>query len=193
MDVVAFIEGLNLFDILVAFFVVGFFVVGYIQGTLRRVLGLAIALLSLLVALNLRDPLGAWLAQYWTQLPRAYVYMLAFGGSALTLYLAGSITVQTFYRKTQLFAKARVIDELVGGILGALQALLLVGALILVLDSYYALPGIPTDPHELGILRDIYNFYASSQVVDLFRASFIPLFFVLFGWIVPSDLREYYS
>ena len=30
MDVVAFIEGLNLFDILVAFFVAGFFVVGYI-------------------------------------------------------------------------------------------------------------------------------------------------------------------
>ena len=36
MDVVEFIEGLNLFDILVVFFVAGFFVVGYIQGTLRR-------------------------------------------------------------------------------------------------------------------------------------------------------------
>ena len=193
MDVVAFIEGLNLFDILVAFFVAAFFVVGYIQGTLRRLLGLAIALLSLLIALNLRDPLGAWLAQYWTQLPKPYVSMVALGGSFLTIYIAGSITVQTFYRKTALFAKATVIDELVGGILGALQALLLVGALILVLDSYYAVPGTPTNPNELGILRDIYNFYAPSQVVDLFRASLIPLFFVLFGWIVPSDLREYYS
>lgn len=193
MDVVAFIEGLNLFDILVAFFVAGFFVVGYIQGTLRRVLGLAIAVLSLLVALNLRDPLGAWLAQYWTHLPRGYVYMLAFGGSALTIYIAGSITVQTFYRKTPLFAKATVIDEVIGGILGALQALLLVGTLILVLDSYYALPGVPANPGEIGLLRDIYNLYASSQVVDVFRASLIPLFFVLFGWIVPSDLRRYYS
>jgi len=116
VDVVAFLERLNLFDILIAFFVAGFFVVGYIQGTLRRVLGLAIALLSLLVALNLRDPLGAWLAQYWTQLPRPYVYMLAFGGSALTIYLAGSIAAQTFYRKTTLFTKATVVDELVGGV-----------------------------------------------------------------------------
>jgi len=192
VDVVAFIEGLNLFDILVVFFVAGFFVVGYIQGTLRRVLGLAIALLSLLIALNLRDPLGAWLAQYWVQLPKPYVYMLAFGGSALTIYIAGSITVQTFYRKTPLFARATAVDEVVGGILGALQALLLVGALILVLDSYYALPGVASAPGELGFLRDIYNFYNSSQVVDLFRASLIPLFFVLFGWIVPSDLRETY-
>lgn len=192
MDVVAFIEGLNLFDILVAFFVAGFFVVGYIQGTLRRLLGLAIALLSLLVALNLRDPLGAWLAQYWTHLPKSYVYMLAFGGSALTIYIAGSITVQTFYRRTPLFSKATVIDEILGGVLGAVQAILLVGALILVLDSYYALPG-PANPNELGILRDIYNLYASSQIVVLFHASFIPLFFLLFGWIVPSDLRGYYS
>ncbi len=192
MDVLAFIERLNLFDILVAFFVAGFFVVGYIQGALRRLLGLAIVLLSLLLALNLRDPLGNWLAQYWTHLPRPYVYMLAFGGSALTIYIAGSIAIQTFYRRTTLFAKATMVDELIGGVLGAFQALLLVGALIVVLDSYFALPGNPADPGELGILRDIYNFYASSQVVDLFRASLIPLFFLLFGWIVPSDLREYY-
>lgn len=192
MDVLAFIERLNLFDILVAFFVAGFFVLGYIQGALRRVLGLAVVLLSLLLALNLRDPLGAWLTQYWTHLPRPYVYMLAFGGSALAIYIAGSIAVQTFYRRTTLFAKVTMVDEVIGGILGAIQAFLLVGALIVVLDSYYALPGNPVDPDEIGILRDIYNFYASSQVVDLFRVSLIPLFFVLFGWIVPSDLREYY-
>jgi len=193
VDIVAFIEGLNLFDILAAFFVAGFFVVGYIQGTLRRLLGLAIALLSLLLAMNLRDPLGSWLAQYWVQLPREYVYMLAFGGSFLAIYLAGSITVQTFYRRTPLFAKATVVDELLGAVLGALQALLLIGALILVLDSYYALPGIPADPDEIGLLRDIYGFYNNSQIAELFRSSLIPLFFVLFGWIVPDDLEAQFT
>ncbi len=193
MDVVEFIEGLNLFDLLVVFFVAGFFVVGYIQGTLRRLLGLAITLVSLLLALNLREPLGAWLAQYWTQLPKAYVYMLAFGVSFLVIYIAGSVTVQTFYKRTPLFAKATVLDELIGGILGALQALLMVGTLILVLDSYYSLPGIPADPDEIGILRDIYNFYDTSQVAGLYRESLIPLFFALFGWIVPSDLAELYD
>jgi uncharacterized membrane protein required for colicin V production len=193
VDVVEFIEGLNLFDLLVVFFVAGFFVVGYIQGTLRRLLGLAITLVSLLLALNLREPLGAWLAQYWTQLPKAYVYMLAFGVSFLVIYIAGSVTVQTFYKRTPLFAKATVLDELIGGILGALQALLMVGTLILILDSYYSLPGIPADPDEIGILRDIYNFYDTSQVAGLYRESLIPLFFALFGWIVPSDLAELYD
>ncbi len=188
-----FFEGLNLFDILVVFFVAGFFVVGYIQGTLRRALGLAIALVSLLIALSLRDSLGAWLAQYWVHLPAPYVYMIALGGSFLVIYIAGSIAVQTFYRRTTLFTKAAVIDELVGGILGAVQALLLVGALILILDSYYALPGAGSDPDELGILRDIYSFYNGSLVVELFRASLIPLFIALFGWFVPKDIAEMYS
>jgi uncharacterized membrane protein required for colicin V production len=193
VDVVEFIQGLNLFDILVVFFVAAFFVAGYIQGTLRRALGLAIALVSLLLALNLRDPLGAWLAQYWRQLPQAYVYMLAFGGSFLAIYIVGSIVVQTFYRKTTIFTKATVVDELVGGILGAVQALLLVSALIIVLDSYYAQSGVRTNPNELGILGDIYTFYNASHVVELFRSSLIPLFFALFGWIVPSDLAEMFT
>jgi uncharacterized membrane protein required for colicin V production len=193
VDVVEFIEGLNLFDILVVFFVAAFFVIGYIQGTLRRALGLAIALVSLLLALNLRDPLGAWLAQYWRQLPQDYVYMLALGGSFLVIYVLGSITVQTFYRKTVVFSKATVVDEVVGGILGAVQALLLVSALIITLDSYYAQSGVLTNPNELGILGDIYTFYNASHVVELFRSSLIPLFFTLFGWIVPPDLAEMYT
>lgn len=192
MDIVAFIQGLSLFDILVAFLVAGFFVVGYIQGTLRRLLGLALVLLSLLLALNLRDPLGAWLAQYWFQLPGPYVYMLAFGGSFVTLYIAGSITVQVFYRKTPLFAKATAVDELLGGVLGAVQALLLVGTVIVVLDSYYTLRGIPADADEIGLFRDIFRFYDTSQIAGLFRTSLIPLFFLLFGWITPSAVADRY-
>jgi uncharacterized membrane protein required for colicin V production len=181
VDVVGYIQRLNLFDILVAFFVAGFFVVGYIQGTLRRLLGLAICLVSLLLALNLRDPLGAWLSQYWVQLPKSYVYMLAFLISFLVIYIAGSITVQTFYRRTPLFARATVLDELVGGILGALQALLMVGALILILDSYFKIANPPSDPDEIALLRQIFNFYDTSQIAELYRASLIPLFFVVFG------------
>ncbi len=192
MDVVEYIQGLNLFDILVAFFVAAFFVVGYIQGTLRRVVGLAILLLSVLLAMNLRMPIGSWLSQYWVQYPTEYVYMLALGGSFLVIYVLGSILVQTFYRKTQVFSKATVVDELIGGILGALQAILLVGTLIVVLDSFFLQKGIPQNPNEFGFLRDVFTFYDNSQIADLYRASLIPAFFLLFGWITPTALSDRY-
>jgi uncharacterized membrane protein required for colicin V production len=192
VDIVGFIQGLNLFDLLVAFFVAAFFVVGYIQGALRRLLGLGIALVSLLLGLNLRDPLGGWLAQYWTHLPGPYVSMIAFGASFLVIYLVGSITAQTFYRKTTIFTRASAVDELVGAILGAVQAILLVGAVIVILDSYYSLPGVVPDPDELGLLRSIHGLYDQSQIAVLYRTSLLPLFFVLFGWIAPTDLVDRY-
>jgi uncharacterized membrane protein required for colicin V production len=42
------------------------FVLGFIQGTIRRVLGLASMLFSFLFAANLREPLGGYLAQTGT-------------------------------------------------------------------------------------------------------------------------------
>ena len=193
MDIVGAIRSLNLFDLLVVFFIGGFFVAGFVQGTLRRLMGLAILVVALLFAINLREPLGSWLSQYWTQFPRAYSTMLAFGGSFVVIYVGGSILVQTFYRRTQLFKRSTVIDEIVGALLGILQALLLVGAMIMVLDSFFRIPGIASDPDEIGIFRDIYRFYDSSQAAILFRDALIPAFLTLFAWITPAGLRALFD
>ena len=114
MDVVGAIRNLNLFDLLVAFFVFGFFVAGFIQGTVRRLIGLGILVVAILLAINLRDPFGSWLAGYWVQFPKAYSTMLAFGASFIVIYLAGSILVQVFYRRTTLFKRSTLADEVIG-------------------------------------------------------------------------------
>jgi uncharacterized membrane protein required for colicin V production len=189
VDVVGAIRSLNLFDLLVVFFVCGFFLAGFVQGTLRRLFGLAILLMALLFALNLRDPLGSWLGGYWTQYPKGYSSMLAFGGSFVVIYLAGTILAQVFYRRTQLFKRSTAVDEIVGGLLGIVQALLLVGAMIMILDSYFRLPGAAASPNEIGIFRSIFGFYDPSQMAILFRDHLIPAFLALFAWIIPSGIR----
>lgn len=184
---------LNIFDILVLVVILAFFVIGYAQGTLRRLIGLAITVVALLAALGLRNPVGDWLAQYWTQFPVEYNKMLAFGGSFLVIFAAASITAQTFYRRQQLFSRSAVLDEVVGGLLGAVQAILLVGVLILVLDSYYTLRGIVPDPDEWAVLRNAFSFYDASQVAVLYRDTLIPGFLGLVPWIAPADLRALFA
>lgn len=193
MDVVGAIRSLNLFDLLVVFFLGGFFLAGFVQGTLRRLIGLAVLVVALLFALNLRDPLGAWLGGYWTQYPKEYSTMLAFGVSFVAIYLAGSILTQVFYRRTQLFKRSTAVDEVVGGLLGILQAVLLVGAMIMILDSFFRIPGIAPGRNEIGILRDIYRFYDPSQTAVLFRHTLIPAFLALFAWITPAGLRAFFT
>ncbi len=189
MDLATSIASINPFDLLAVFAVGAFFVAGFIQGTLRRLLGLAILLVSFLLATNIRDPLGAWLGRYWTQFPVEYSYMLAFGGSFLLLYLAGSIAVQTFYRRTQLIARSTLADELLGAFLGLLQAVLLIGAMITILDSFFAHAVVAESPNELGILRSIFTFYDPSLTARVYRELLIPGFLGLFAWITPASLR----
>lgn len=179
----------DIFDILVLILVLAFFVIGYIQGTLRRLIGLVITVVAVLAALGLRDPIGEWLARYWTQFPPEYNKMLAFGGSFVVIFAAASITAQTFYRRQQLFSRSAVLDEVVGGFLGAIQAIVLVGILVLVLDSYFRLPGMVRDPDEWAVLRNAFSFYDGSQVAVIFRDTLIPGFLSLVAWIAPADLR----
>ena len=193
MDIVGAIRSLDFFDLLFVFFVCGFFLAGFVQGTLRRLIGLGILVVSILFALNLRDPLGSWLGGYWTQYPKEYSTMLAFGVSFVVIYLGASIVAQVFYKRTQLFKRSTLIDELIGGALGVLQAVLLVGAMIMILDSFFRIPGIAPGTNEIGILRDIFRFYDPSQAAILFRDVLIPAFLTLFAWITPAGLRAFFA
>lgn len=187
------LAGFTLFDVVALLVVFGFFVLGFAQGTIRRLLGLAVTVLAIVVALLLRDPVGDWLSRYWTQFPPEYVTMLAFGGIFLLVWIAASITVQSFYHRQDLFTRSAFADELVGGLLGVLQGLLLVGMLVLVLDSFYVLPGITPDPDEIAAIRSLFDFVDPSRTAALYRDVLIPAFFTIAAPIVPVDLRALYS
>jgi uncharacterized membrane protein required for colicin V production len=187
------LAGFTLFDAIAILVVLGFFVLGFAQGTIRRLLGLAVTVLAIVVALLLRGPVGDWFARYWTQFPPEYVTMLAFGGVFLLVWVVASVTVQTFYKRQDLFTKTALADEIIGGLLGVLQALLLIGMLVLVLDSFYTLPGITPDPDEIALFRSLFEFVDPSRTAAVFRDTLIPAFFTIAAPIVPADLRALYT
>jgi len=78
-------------------------------------------------------------------------------------------------------------------VLGVLQAVLLVGAMIMILDSFYRVPGMVPASNQVGILHDIYRFYDPSQTAILFRGTLIPAFLTLFAWITPAGLRNLFG
>ena len=113
MDFGAFISNLTGFDLVFFLVLFGFFVLGFAQGTIRRLLGLGALMFSFLFAANLREPLGAFLAQNWTQFPDEYAYMIGFGTIFLAAFIALSIAIQTFYKPQPL----RSLDEIRADIL----------------------------------------------------------------------------
>ena len=190
MDFGEFLSSLTLFDLVYFLFLFGFFVLGFAQGTIRRLLGLAAVMFSFLLAANLRDPLGSFLAANWTQFPREYAYMLGFLIVFLTAWIGFSVAIQTFYTSQPLWEKYRFVDEVIGGILGVIEAGLLLVIAIVILDSFFLIPGIGESGNELHFLRDFWDWMDAAQVTAFFRENVVPLFFVIFGLFIPDDIEQ---
>ena len=180
------------FDLLFVLFVFGMFVLGFAQGTIRRVLGIASMLFSFLFAANLRSTFGQYLAQNWNDYPDEYAVMLGFGIVFVAATIAFTAIIQGFYHKQDLFQKNKFVDELIGGLLGVVQAFLLVGFVIIILDSFFRIPTIPKFDTEFGWLRGLFDLINESGVADLFRTRLIPGFITVFGLLIPADVQAFY-
>ena len=192
MDIGEVLSSINRFDLLVVLFAFGMFVLGFIQGTIRRILGLASILFSFLFAANLREPFGGYLAQNWNDYPDQYAVMLGFGLVFVAATIAFTVVIQGFYHKQDLFKKATFADELIGGLLGIVQALFLVGCVIVILDSFFLIPTIPRSDNEFAWIRSLFETMNTSNVADLFRTRLIPGFSAVFGLLIPTDIQAFY-
>ena len=179
-------------DILLILYFIGFFVLGFAQGTIRRLLGIGSILFSWFLAANLAEPLSTFLGANWTQFPKEYSYMVGF----LTVFVASAIAfalvIQGFYKPQPLFQKARFADEIIGGLLGLLQAAIILGALLVILDSFFRIPAIPESPNELPFLRTIWEALDGTRIAAIFRDTLIPAFFAVFGFLVPDNIEANY-
>ncbi|MFP5342345.1 MAG: CvpA family protein [Candidatus Limnocylindria bacterium] len=189
MDIGAFLGGFAAIDLVLVLYFMAFFVLGFAQGAIRRLIGLAAILFSFFFAANLADPLGEFLGANWTQFPKAYSYMVGFGTVFVAAALAFALVVQGFYRPQPLFVKARFLDELLGALLGIVQAGVILGATVIILDTFFRIPGIPPDPQELPFLRDLWTALDGSQIVRAFRETIIPGFFALTGFLIPESIE----
>jgi uncharacterized membrane protein required for colicin V production len=179
-------------DLLIGLYFIGFFVLGFAQGTIRRLLGIGSILFSWFLAANLAQPVGDYLGSNWTQFPSEYSYMVGFLLMFVALSVIFALIIQGFYKPQPLFQKARFADEIIGGILGLVQAAIIFGALLVILDSFFKIPGIPTNPNELPFLRSIWEAVDPTQTAALFRETLIPVFFAVTGFLVPDSIEANY-
>lgn len=192
MDIVGFIQSLNLFDLLVVLFLVAAFVLGFIQGTVRRVVGTMAITFSFFLAAVLSVPFGSFLASNWTNYPYAYSLMLGF----LTLFVAAVVAlflvVQGTYQKTELFAKYPVVDEVLGGVIGVAQGLLVLVFVTIILDQYFL--GAPRQPEvqEVPFLRTFWEAMDASSFGRLLHETVIPNFVTIFGFLLPDYITATY-
>lgn len=188
MNIVETITGISLFDWFATAFIVLMFVLGYAQGAIRRLLGIASIAFAFLLAAQLRDPFGSFLASSWTQWPPEYDYMLGFGFLFIVASVVFAIATQVFYKHAPISARYPLLDELGGGLLGIVEALLMIGIGVVILDSFFrAQVGI--GDNQIRFLKDLYGAVNASGTARFFREALIPVFVAIVGPLLPADIR----
>jgi uncharacterized membrane protein required for colicin V production len=186
------VDRITPFDLVIVLALLAMFIVGYAQGVVRRLLGIAAVLFSLVLASYLRAPLGAYLANEWTNIGDSYSFMVAFGGVFLATWITLTIGIQITYRPAPLFQKYPVLDEILGGLLGVLEGFILIIVALLVLDPYYTQASVreTVGIGEFTPLRTLFDFLDKSLTGDILRHSAIPAILAVFGFLFPQDVRD---
>ncbi len=193
MNVTESLKSVNLMDVLVILVLFGSFILGFAQGTVRRIVGILAALFSFFLAAQLQVPLGRFLGDNWTQFPREYAAMVGFLTLFVAAVIAFTLVIQGTYRKAPLFARYPVVDEVVGGILGVIEAFLLLMFVVIILDQFFLLTNFPVDTDELPFLRDFWNAINTSGTGQLLHSPLIPNFLGITSFLVPESIRALYG
>ncbi len=183
------------FDLVIFLALLAMFVVGYAQGVVRRLLGIGAILFALVLGAQLRGPLGAYLANQWQGIPLSYSLMVAFGAVFFATAVTLSLGIQLTYRPAPLFPKYPVLDEILGGILGVIQGIIILAALFLILDPHYTSPQAGENPAagEFALLRTLHGFLDQTLTAELIRGILIPGILAVFGFLFAEDIRQTFA
>src|ERR1035437_1806 len=183
VDITGAIRSAPVVDLVILVGLGVFFFLGVMQGAIRRLLGIGSMLVAFLAAGNLRDPVGNFLADNWTQFDRNYNKLLAFLIVFVVVAVAASIVTQGFYRRTEISADHPIMDDIIGGLLGLLQGALLLLFVVIILSSY-PLPAAQSG--DVTYLRDAQDLIRNqSHICFWLKDHVAPGFLHLLSFLLP--------
>jgi uncharacterized membrane protein required for colicin V production len=188
------LAGINVVDVLIILFLFAMFILGYIQGAIRRLVGIASIVFSFYLSLQLNNVwLSDFLATNWTQYPQEYSIMIGYLVVFVAASVAFSLVIQGTYKKAEVFAKYPIIDEVLGGFLGVLQGFLILLFLTIILDQYFKYTNLPVDSDELPVLRSVWSAIDGSAFGRLLHDGVIPAVIGVTSFLVPERVRALYG
>lgn len=177
-------------DIVLILVLAAGFLVGFFQGVLRGALNLCAFGVAFLLAANVREQLGSYLATQWTNYDSDYDHMLAFLIAFVVLLVIFLVLIHMGTRGPKGVTPYPLLDDLLGGALGVVLALLIVAGVLIILTSYYG-PEAPLGLRSgAAWSMNLYHNLLEARIGVLINDTFVPLLGLLFGSLVPDVVRR---
>jgi uncharacterized membrane protein required for colicin V production len=177
-------------DVVLVGFIGGFIFGGWHTGFLRRVLGLVFLVVSFLAGAYFRVPVGAAAAAFFPNISPDYanlvgytiVFPVVLGGlHILSARLIGDV---------RLHGITEEIDRALGAIFGGIEAVLILSAVVVILDTYFGTSSHLAQTADYAYLRSLTQALNATTTVGLLRDSTVPAVLTVLGPLLPTDLRS---
>lgn len=180
---------MNVADILLVLVFAAGFLLGFFQGVVRGLLAVGAWLVAFVLGANLIAPLGGYLASQWTSLDPGYVHMLAFGIATVALFVVFMIIIFVGAKGPRGFTSFALLDDLVGGLLGVLLAVLVMASSIVILGTFYG-TSTATAAQDVEWSAQLYRGLTGSAIGPMIADTVVPLMGTVLGALMPQAIRE---
>lgn len=178
-------------DVVLVGFIAGFIYGGFRTGFLLRLLGIVFMVLSFVVSAYFRYPVGAFASTFIKDIPADYANLVGYAIAFPAVLAVLHVTSRLVLGKAKVHGLvAEGTDKILGAVLGGVEAVLILSAGIVILDTYFGTSSTLSASFHAGYLKDLTNAVNGSETVKLLRGTTVPVVLAILGPILPSDLSS---
>ena len=177
-------------DVVLLGFIAAFIFGGFRSGFLKRLFGIGFAVVSLLVTAYFRYPVAAIASTFFKTIPEAYAQLVA----SIILFPAVLAILHLVSRKTieriNVQGLTKDIDAILGAILGGIEAIVILSALVVIVDAYFGTGSTAIKGISSGLIKDLVAAFNASETVRILRVTTVPVVLAILGPFLPKDLKS---
>ncbi len=161
---------------------------GWRAGFIRSVLGLLFMAIAFLAGAYLRYPIGALFSTFSKSVPADYSNLVGYA-IVFPAVLAGLHVVSgLFLKKVAVKGMTKVADSALGAIFGGVEAILIVSAAIVIVDTYLGTNSTLRNTLGPGLMKTFTDAFNGSTTVHLLRDTTVPVVLSILGPLLPKDI-----
>jgi membrane protein required for colicin V production len=177
-------------DVLLVGFIAGLTFAGLRRGFLHTLAGLFYLAIAFVLGAWLSGPFGDLVSQFLPDVPPDYASLV---GYALVFPIVIGVLHALTYpllRGRRMSSMTVGVDKVLGAIFGFLEAVLIISAVVVIFDTYFAAGQAAGSTPGLNVFSGLAGSLNSSYTVQLLRATTVPLVLTLLGPLLPRDISS---
>lgn len=176
-------------DIILVGFIAGFIFGGWRTGFLRRVIGIGFMIVAFVAGAYFRYPVAAVASTFFKDIPADYANLVGFSIAFPVVLGALHLVGGRLIGRVSVRGLTKEADQALGAVLGGVEAVLILSAAVVILDTYFGTGSALKKEVGLGALTSLTEQLNASTTFHILRSTTVPATLAILGPLLPADIK----